>query len=106
MSIVKWLFEQKKFKMFDLGNDGWGYKTMFATGAVEYLKVMWFPRRISYLVLVLLHMLVFRAWSGAASLKETSAPWVRRLRSDIMRVTPLHSTGPSADKARRIQKGG
>jgi hypothetical protein len=107
--IIRWSFQQKKFKMFDLGNDGWGYKTMFATGAVKYVKVIWFPRRVSYFVLVILHMLMLRAWLGAASLKETSASWARRLRSDMMRFAPSHRTGPEADgaeRARRPQKGG
>jgi hypothetical protein len=108
-SIIEWLFQQKKFRIFDLGNDGWGYKTMFATGAVKYVKVIWFPRRVSYFVLVILHMLMLRAWLGAASLKETSASWARRLRSDMMRFAPSHRTGPEADgaeRARRPQKGG
>ncbi len=106
--IIRWLFQQNKFKTFDLGNDGWGYKTMFATGAVKYVKVIWFPKRVSYFVLVILHMLVLGAWSGAALLKETSASWVRRLRSDMMRFMSSHHTGPKADEAdmaRRTQKG-
>jgi Acetyltransferase (GNAT) domain len=106
--IIRWSFDQKKFKVFDLGNDGWGYKTMFATGAVKYLKVIWFPKKVSYFVLVILHMLVLRAWSGAASLKETSASWVWRLRSDMMSFTSSHRTGPKADgadTARHVQKG-
>jgi hypothetical protein len=97
--IIKWLFQQKKFKMFDLGNDGWGYKTMFATGAVKYLKVIWFPTTVSYFVLAVLHMLVLRAWSGTASLKQTSASWVGRLRSDMMRFASSRRTGPKANGA-------
>jgi CelD/BcsL family acetyltransferase involved in cellulose biosynthesis len=97
--IIKWLFQHRKFKMFDLGNDGWGYKTMFATGAVKYLKVIWFPKTVSYFVLAVLHMLVLRAWSGMASLKKTSASWVGRLRSDMMRFASSRRTGPKANGA-------
>ena len=97
--IIKWLFQQKKFRMFDLGNDGWGYKTIFATGAVKYLKVIWFPKTVSYFVLVILHMLMRRAWLGTAFVKETSASWVGRLRSDILRLASSRRTGPKANVA-------
>ena len=97
--VIKWLFQQEKFKIFDLGNDGWGYKTMFATGAVKYLKVIWFPKTAPYFLLVILHMLVLRAWSGAASVKETGVSWVGRLRLDKRRFTSSRRPGRKADGA-------
>jgi len=92
-SIIKWLFQQHKFKMFDLGNDGWDYKTMFATGAFKYLKVIWFPKTLCNFVLVIMHLLVLRAWSGAALIRKTSASWTRRVRRAMTRFMPLHRTG-------------
>jgi hypothetical protein len=82
--IIRWLFEQKKFTTFDLGNDGWDYKTMLATGAVKYLKVIWFPKTVSNIMLVILHFLVLRAWSGAAFVKETGVAWARKGKITLM----------------------
>jgi CelD/BcsL family acetyltransferase involved in cellulose biosynthesis len=84
--IIKWLFEQKNFTLFDLGNDGWDYKTMLATGAVKYLKVIWFPKTVSNLTWVILHWLVLRAWSGVALVKENAAAWVRKGKIGLTRA--------------------
>jgi CelD/BcsL family acetyltransferase involved in cellulose biosynthesis len=88
--IIKWLFEQKYFKMFDLGNDGWDYKTNFATGAVKYLKVIWFPKTVSNFALVVAHSLVLRAWWGAASVKNAASAWARSAKLSMMRLRPSH----------------
>jgi Acetyltransferase (GNAT) domain len=97
--VIQWLFEQHKFETFDLANDGWDYKTIFATGAVNYLKVIWFPKTATNVVLVILHLLMLRAWSGAAFVKNTGASWARGARTALTRFRSLQRTGAKAGKA-------
>jgi hypothetical protein len=84
--IIEWLFNERAFRLFDLDNDGWDYKAMFATGNVSYLKVVWFPKTITNFLLVIMHLSVLWAWSGAALIKEAYRTLMRAVRSAIMKL--------------------
>jgi SAM-dependent methyltransferase len=90
--IIRWLFEQKKYRLFDLGNDSWEYKTMFSTSSVKYLKVIWFPKTASNVVLIIVHLSVLRAWTLAAWAKTTGALWAHKARTAVRPFIPLHRT--------------
>ena len=88
-TILEKLFAERRFRLFDFGGQEWDYKTMFATGQTNYLKVIWFPKTISNFVLIMLHLVVLQAWSGAALVKETCRSSVRVVNSGITRFRRL-----------------
>ncbi len=64
--VLEQLFADPKYRIFDFGGQAWDYKEFFATGSVDYLKVMWFPITVKNLIFVTTHYLVRQAWEGAA----------------------------------------
>jgi hypothetical protein len=68
--IIQRLFSTKKFRVFDFGGMALEYKSFFATGYVDYVKVIWLPMNAKNLVLVLAHYIVLQAWRGAAVVKQ------------------------------------
>jgi hypothetical protein len=69
--ILEKLFEERRFKVFDFGGQAWDYKAFFATGSIDYLKVIWFPVTAKNLILVATHHLVQQAWRSAAWARNT-----------------------------------
>jgi len=78
--ILEQLFAARRFWLFDLGGGGWGYKALFATGSVDYVKMIWFPITIPNIGLVLAHYFVTGAWRMGARVKR-----VARSQSDVVR---------------------
>jgi CelD/BcsL family acetyltransferase involved in cellulose biosynthesis len=74
--VIQRLFATRKFRVFDFGGMAADYKSFFATGSVDYVKVNWFPITAKHLILVLTHYLVLRAWRGASGLKRAGASCV------------------------------
>jgi Acetyltransferase (GNAT) domain len=63
------LFKQRRFRVFDFGGHAWPYKALFATGGVDYIKVMWFPITGKNLLLVTAHYALQLGWRGASRAK-------------------------------------
>ena len=78
--ILEQLFAARRFRLFDLGQGGWAYKALFATGSVDYVKMIWFPITIPNIGLVLAHYFVTGAWRMGARVKR-----VARSQSDVVR---------------------
>jgi hypothetical protein len=67
------------------------YKSFFATGSVDYVKVTWFPINAKNLILVLAHFIVLQAWRGAAGLKRAVSSCVCLAGAIISRRLPRPS---------------
>jgi len=67
--LIERLLAERRFALFDFGGTALDYKAFFATGSIDYVKVMWFPITAKYLILVLAHFLVLQASRAAARLK-------------------------------------
>jgi Acetyltransferase (GNAT) domain len=66
------LFSDGRYRLFDFGGHEWDYKAFFATGHVDYIKVIWFPVTMQNVLLVTAHYVVQWAWRSAAWLKTVS----------------------------------
>jgi hypothetical protein len=78
--ILEQLFAARRFRLFDLGEGGWAYKALFATGSVDFVRMIWFPITIPNIGLVLAHYFVTGAWRMGARVKR-----VARSHSDVVR---------------------
>jgi SAM-dependent methyltransferase len=90
--MLERLFGERKFRLFDFGGQEWGYKALFATGFVDYVRVIWFPITTKNLVMVTAHYLVGQAWRGAARLKRFGAHCTQSARALAERRAALRST--------------
>lgn len=70
--IIERLFAERRCRIFDFGGMASDYKAFFATGSVDYVKVIWLPITAKHLGIVLTHYAVLQAWRGAAWLKQAS----------------------------------
>ena len=68
-AILEKLFAERRFRVFDFGGQEWGYKALFATASVDYIRVIWFPITPKNLILVLMHHILRQAWRSAAWVK-------------------------------------
>jgi hypothetical protein len=96
--IIQRLFAIHKFRVFDFGGMASDYKSFFATGSVDYVKVTWFPINAKHLVLVLAHYIVLQAWRGAAGLKRGVASSVSSAGAMIFRRLPRLSANWAASR--------
>jgi hypothetical protein len=70
--ILQRLFAERRFRVFDFGGQEWGYKELFGTSSVDYVRVFWFPVTMKNFVLVTAHCVVRQAWRGVAWVKGVS----------------------------------
>ena len=70
--IIEKLFSDRRYRLFDFGGHEWSYKAFFATGKVDYIKIIWVPATVRNVLLVTAHYVLQRAWQGAAFLKTCS----------------------------------
>jgi hypothetical protein len=76
--MLERLFTEHRVRVFNFGGQESGYKALFATGSVDYIKVIWFPITAKNLILVTAHYLVRQAWRGAACIKRLGLASVRK----------------------------
>lgn len=91
--MLERLFAEHRVRVFDFGGQEWGYKELFATGNVDYLRVIWFPITAKNFILVTSHYAVRQAWRGAAWLKGFSAHCIDRARAFAEHRTTPRSGG-------------
>ena|SRR5271155_2416801 len=100
--VIQRLFTAHKFRVFDFGGMALDYKSFFATGSVDYVKVTWFPINAKNLILVLAHYIVLQAWRGAAGLKRAVASGVGIAGATISRRLPRPSAKIRASNTSEI----
>jgi len=69
--ILERLFAERRLRVFDFGGQESGYKALFATGDVRYVRVVWFPITAKNVGAV--HYALRQAWTGAGWLKGAAA---------------------------------
>ena len=95
--LIERLFAERRFRLFDFGGMASDYKAFFATGGIDYVKVIWFPINLKYLILVLAHNFVLQAWWGAARLKSRARTgWVSSARHLVRLSAQIHRLRASA----------
>jgi Acetyltransferase (GNAT) domain len=92
--ILERLFAERRFRVFDFGGMAAEYKAFFATGSVDYVKVIWLPTTSKHVFLVTAHLLVQQAWEGASWLKRVAAPATRYARAFLTQYLPNRSIAP------------
>lgn len=83
--VLERLFAERRFRVLDFGGHEWGYKALFATGSIDYLKVIWFPITFRNLIVVVAHYSVRQAWRGAAWIKTATATCIGDAKAAIVR---------------------
>jgi SAM-dependent methyltransferase len=79
LGIVEALFEEHRFRLFDLGGHAADYKAFHATGSIDYLRVIWMPITTKNLALLATHWISLQAWRGASFAKTVCSNAARRL---------------------------
>ena len=85
--LIERLLAERRFALFDFGGTALDYKAFFATGSIDYVKVMWFPITAKYLILVLAHCLVLQASRAAARLKFCACTAGARIERHLPRLS-------------------
>jgi Acetyltransferase (GNAT) domain len=93
--IIERLFMERRFRLFDFGGMAAEYKAFFATGSVDYVKVIWFPATAQHFLLVTAHYLVRQAWQGASWLKRAGMSGSHNLRAFLTPRLPPRSPAPT-----------
>lgn len=104
--VIERLFAVRKFRVFDFGGMALDYKSFFATGSVDYVKVTWFPINAKNLILVLAHYIVLQAWRGTAGLKRAVVSGVCIAGAIISRRLPRRSANIRGSTTPRITNDG
>ncbi|HTQ33679.1 MAG TPA: GNAT family N-acetyltransferase [Stellaceae bacterium] len=69
--IIKKILSDFRVNFVDIGaNTTWKYKKSFATGSVEYMTVLWFPKSLKNVMMVIVHWFILNLWKTAAGLKN------------------------------------
>jgi hypothetical protein len=102
--MLERLFAEHKFRLFDFGGQEWGYKALFATSYVDYVRVIWLPITAKNIILVTAHYLVRQTWRAAASLKGLSAHCTDSARALMERRVALRWT--TTDNSASASGGG
>jgi len=69
--LVESLFREQRFERLDLGEGTLGYKSFFATDATPCVRVIYFRRRLRYVILVFAHLGLARASIAMGGLLRT-----------------------------------
>jgi CelD/BcsL family acetyltransferase involved in cellulose biosynthesis len=102
-AMLKQLFKEENYRIFDFGGQEWDYKALFATGYVSYSKVTWFPTTIKNLLLVMMHYLVLQAWRSAATAKAV-CDTARKRFANYVSPRPSARITPKSAKTAAVSK--